>query len=67
MKRLLVASLLVYLVPGAIAAQSAGLRSSAPGLDPDETWVLPQRDRVNEGTVAIISNFGGQGYFDSDV
>jgi hypothetical protein len=55
MRRLLVAGLLVYLVPGAIAAQSAGLRSSAPGLDPDETWVLPKRDRVNEGTVTIIS------------
>jgi len=55
MKRLLVASLLVYLVPGAIAAQSAGLRSSAPTLDPNQTWVLPNRDRVNEGTVTIIS------------
>src|SRR5215468_8010548 len=55
MKRLLVASLLVYFVPGTIAAQSAGLRSSSPGLDPNETWVLPNRDRVNEGTVTIIS------------
>src|SRR5215469_11195881 len=55
MRRLLVASLLVYFVPGAIAAQSAGLRSSAPTLDPNQTWVLPNRDRVNEGTVTIIS------------
>src|SRR5215813_5864031 len=55
MRRLLVASLLVYLVPGAIAAQSAGLRSSTPGPGPNETWVLPNRDRANEGTVTIIS------------
>jgi len=55
MRRLVVASLLVYLVSGTIAAQSAGLRSSSPGLDPNETWVLPNRDRVNEGTVTIIS------------
>jgi len=57
MRRLLVAGLLVYLVPGAIAAQSAGPRSSAPSLslDPNQTWVLPNRDRVNEGTVTIIS------------
>jgi hypothetical protein len=43
------------LVPGAIAVQSAGLRSSAPGLDPNQTWVLPNKERVNEGTVTIIS------------
>jgi uncharacterized protein len=55
MRRLLVAGLLVYLVPGAIAAQSEGPRSSAPSLDPTQTWVLPNRDRVNEGTVTIIS------------
>src|SRR6516165_7566975 len=55
MRRLSVASLLVYLVSGVIAAQSAGPRSLTSGLDPNETWVLPNRDRVNEGTVTIIS------------
>jgi hypothetical protein len=56
MKRLFLASLLLCLVPGVIAAQSARSRSSPPGsLDPNETWVLPNRDQVNEGTVTIIS------------
>jgi hypothetical protein len=55
MRRLFVTGLLVYLVPGAITVQSAGLRSSAPGLDPNQTWVLPNKERVNEGTVTIIS------------
>jgi len=54
MKRLSLAGLLLCLVPGVIAAQTAGPRSSAP-LDPNDTWVLPKRDRVNEGTVTIIS------------
>jgi uncharacterized protein len=49
MKRLFLASLLLCLVPGVIAAQTPG------SLDPNETWVLPNRDRVNEGTVTIIS------------
>jgi len=49
MKRLLLASLLLCLVPGVITAQTPG------SLDPNETWVLPNRDRVNEGTVTIIS------------
>jgi len=56
MKRLLVACLLLCLVPWVIAAQSAGPGSSTPGgLNPNDTWVLPNRDRVNEGTVTIIS------------
>jgi uncharacterized protein len=56
MKRLFVAGLLLCLVPWVIAAQSAGPGSSTPGsLDPNDTWVLPNRDRVNEGTVTIIS------------
>ena len=49
MKRLLLASLLLCLVTGVITAQTPG------SLDPNETWVLPNRDRVNEGTVTIIS------------
>jgi TRAP-type uncharacterized transport system substrate-binding protein len=56
MKRLLVAGLLLCLVPGVIAAQSAGPKLSAlAGLDPNDTWVLPKRDRVNEGTVTVLS------------
>jgi TRAP-type uncharacterized transport system substrate-binding protein len=52
----MVAGLVLGLVAGVIAAHSAGLKSSAPGgLDPNETWVLPKRDQVNEGTVTILS------------
>jgi hypothetical protein len=54
MKRLSLAGLLLCLVPGAIAAQNAG-PGPPTALDPNDTWVLPKRDRVNEGTVTIIS------------
>jgi hypothetical protein len=54
MKRLSLAGLLLCLVPGAIAAQNAGPGPPTP-LDPNDTWVRPKRDRVNEGTVTIIS------------
>jgi hypothetical protein len=56
MKRLWVAGLLVCLVPGVIAAQSARPRSLTPvAFNPDDTWVLPNRDRVNAGTVTVLS------------
>jgi TRAP-type uncharacterized transport system substrate-binding protein len=56
MKRLWVAGLLVCLVPGMIAAQSAGPRALGPvALNPNDTWMLPNRDRVNAGTVTVLS------------
>jgi hypothetical protein len=51
-------AVLLCLVPGLMAAQDAGLKSSPAvrvGLDPNGRWVLPNHDRVNEGTVTILS------------
>jgi TRAP-type uncharacterized transport system substrate-binding protein len=56
MKRLFVAGLVLCLAPGVIVAQTLGSRSLVPtSFDPNDIWVLPKRDRVNEGTVTILS------------
>src|SRR5437660_899590 len=45
------AGLMASLLPAAAAAQSAPIRSIAA----DEVWTIPDRDKLNAGTVTIIT------------
>jgi TRAP-type uncharacterized transport system substrate-binding protein len=44
----------LWAVAGHAQSQTAP-RPGVPGINPGETWLMPDRDRVNEGTVTVIT------------
>jgi TRAP-type uncharacterized transport system substrate-binding protein len=53
---IVVACIALSLLPGSAVAQTASPPTARPGApDPDQTWTIPDRERVNDGTVTVIT------------
>jgi TRAP-type uncharacterized transport system substrate-binding protein len=53
---IVVACIALSLLPGSAVAQTVSPATARPGApDPEQTWTIPDRERINDGTVTVIT------------